>query len=201
MGGNEAFNHMMDSVFVIPSYLGIKSRGVIHEMREMQVMNMGQYAHGNQPIQHMVYLYNYSGEPWKAQYRVRDIMENSIPPLPTDIAVTKTTDKPRLGTYSRLSDSILSVPEPTNILSGHRYSRRQSCIWKREVPDHRGQKQQLGKQIYSFDKTQRKEPHAQLFQAQYLGRRRENTILHGQRTQFETRLNQRSCALFFLFGE
>ncbi len=68
-GGNEAFNHMMDSVFVIPSYLGIKSRGVIHEMREMQVMNMGQYAHGNQPIQHMVYLYNYSGEPWKAQYR------------------------------------------------------------------------------------------------------------------------------------
>ena len=75
MGGNEAFNHMMDSVFVIPSYLGIKSRGVIHEMREMQVMNMGQYAHGNQPIQHMVYLYNYSGEPWKAQYRVRDIME------------------------------------------------------------------------------------------------------------------------------
>lgn len=75
MGGNEAFNHMMDSVFVIPSYLGIKSRGVIHEMREMQVMNMGQYAHGNQPIQHMVYLYNYSGEPWKAQHRVRDIME------------------------------------------------------------------------------------------------------------------------------
>ena len=65
----------MDSVFFIPSYLGIKSRGVIHEMREMQVMNMGQYAHGNQPIQHMVYLYNYSGEPWKAQYRVRDIME------------------------------------------------------------------------------------------------------------------------------
>ena len=57
MGGNEAFNHMMDSVFFIPSYLGIKSRGVIHEMREMQVMNMGQYAHGNQPIQHMVYLY------------------------------------------------------------------------------------------------------------------------------------------------
>ena len=47
---------------------------MIHEMREMQVMNMGQYAHGNQPIQHMVYLYNYSGEPWKTQYRVREIM-------------------------------------------------------------------------------------------------------------------------------
>ena len=47
---------------------------MIHEMREMQVMDMGQYAHGNQPIQHMVYLYNYSGEPWKAQYHVREIM-------------------------------------------------------------------------------------------------------------------------------
>ena len=74
MGGRQAFNHMMDSVFVIPSYLGMDSRDMIHEMREMQVMNMGQYAHGNQPIQHMVYLYNYSGEPWKAQYRIREIM-------------------------------------------------------------------------------------------------------------------------------
>ena len=53
----------------------MESRGMIHEMREMQVMNMGQYAHGNQPIQHMVYLYNYSGEPWKAQHWVREIMD------------------------------------------------------------------------------------------------------------------------------
>jgi len=44
-------------------------------MREMQVMNMGQYAHGNQPIQHMPYLYNYAGQPWKAQYWVRTIMD------------------------------------------------------------------------------------------------------------------------------
>ena len=74
MGGEAAFNHMMDSVFKMPSRLGMESRGMIHEMREMQVMNMGQYAHGNQPIQHMVYLYNYSGQPWKAQFHVRDIM-------------------------------------------------------------------------------------------------------------------------------
>ncbi|MCI1647372.1 MAG: GH92 family glycosyl hydrolase [Bacteroides sp.] len=74
MGGNKEFNAMMDSVFIIPSKEGMKSRGMIHEMREMQVMNMGQYAHGNQPIQHMVYLYNYSGEPWKAQYWTREIM-------------------------------------------------------------------------------------------------------------------------------
>ena len=63
MGGQDEFNVMMDSVFVIPSKMGMDSRGMIHEMREMQVMNMGQYAHGNQPIQHMVYLYNYSAQP------------------------------------------------------------------------------------------------------------------------------------------
>lgn len=53
---------MLDSVFVVPpifddSYYG----GVIHEIREMQIMNMGNYAHGNQPIQHMIYLYNFAG--------------------------------------------------------------------------------------------------------------------------------------------
>ena len=66
---------MLDSVFLIPGSEGLKSRSMIHEMREMQVMDMGQYAHGNQPIQHMVYLYNYAGEPWKAQYWSREIMD------------------------------------------------------------------------------------------------------------------------------
>ncbi len=37
-------------------------------------MNMGNYAHGNQPIQHMIYLYNYADEPWKAQHWVREVM-------------------------------------------------------------------------------------------------------------------------------
>jgi len=76
MGGKDFFNQMMDSVFVLPpvfdeSYYG----GVIHEIREMQIMNMGNYAHGNQPIQHMIYLYNYSAQPWKAQYWLREVME------------------------------------------------------------------------------------------------------------------------------
>ena len=75
MGGKDFFNQMMDSVFVLPpvfdeSYYG----SVIHEIREMQIMNMGNYAHGNQPIQHMIYLYNYAGEPWKAQYWLRQVM-------------------------------------------------------------------------------------------------------------------------------
>ncbi len=82
MGGEKQFNAMLDSVFVIPGDKGLKSRGIIHEMREMQVMNMGQYAHGNQPIQHMIYLYNYSGEPWKAQYWVREAMDKLYSPTP-----------------------------------------------------------------------------------------------------------------------
>ena len=75
MGGRETFVNMLDSVFIIPGWKGMDSRSMIHEMREMQVMNMGQYAHGNQPIQHMVYLYNYGGEPWKSQYWAREIMD------------------------------------------------------------------------------------------------------------------------------
>ena len=83
MGGKVGFNEMMDSVFNVPplfddSYYG----GVIHEIREMQIMNMGNYAHGNQPVQHMIYLYNYSGEPWKAQYWVREVMDKLYTPYP-----------------------------------------------------------------------------------------------------------------------
>ena len=76
MGGKDIFCHMLDSVFAVPpvfddSYYGF----TIHEIREMQIMNMGNYAHGNQPIQHMIYLYNYAGQPWKAQYWVTQVME------------------------------------------------------------------------------------------------------------------------------
>ncbi len=83
MGGNREFVKMLDSVFIMApifddSYYG----GVIHEIREMQIMNMGQYAHGNQPIQHMVYLYNYAGEPWKAQYWAREVMDKLYLPTP-----------------------------------------------------------------------------------------------------------------------
>ncbi len=82
MGGQKEFVNMLDSVFIIPGARGMESRSMIHEMREMQVMDMGQYAHGNQPIQHMVYLYNYAGEPWKAQYWAREIMDKLYAPGP-----------------------------------------------------------------------------------------------------------------------
>jgi len=75
MGGRESFVKMLDSVFVMPPVYDDSYYGeTIHEIREMQIMNMGQYAHGNQPIQHMLYLYDYAGEPWKTQYWVRQAM-------------------------------------------------------------------------------------------------------------------------------
>ncbi|WP_420147576.1 GH92 family glycosyl hydrolase [Spirosoma sp.] len=83
MGGRQKFIAKLDSVFTLPpvydeSYYG----SVIHEIREMQIANMGQYAHGNQPIQHMIYLYNYAGEPWKTQYWLREVMNRLYLPTP-----------------------------------------------------------------------------------------------------------------------
>ncbi len=83
MGGEEAFCRNLDNVFEMPpvfddSYYGY----TIHEIREMQVMNMGNYAHGNQPIQHMLYLYDWGGQPWKAQQRIREVMDKFYTPAP-----------------------------------------------------------------------------------------------------------------------
>jgi len=75
MGGKKEFITMLDSVWIVPPVFDASYyTSVIHEIREMQIMNMGNYAHGNQPIQHMIYLYQYAGEPWKTQYWVREAM-------------------------------------------------------------------------------------------------------------------------------
>ena len=75
MGGYDKFNTMLDSVFNLPPVFDDTYYGfTIHEIREMQIMHMGNYAHGNQPIQHMIYLYDYSGQPWKTQYWIREVM-------------------------------------------------------------------------------------------------------------------------------
>jgi len=75
MGGKQKFVSKLDSIWTMPPIFDDTYYGeVIHEIREMQIAGMGQYAHGNQPIQHMIYLYNYAGEPWKTQLHVRDVM-------------------------------------------------------------------------------------------------------------------------------
>ena len=83
MGGEKVFVEMLDSVFIVPPLFDDSYYGqVIHEIREMTVMNMGNYAHGNQPIQHMIYMYNYAGQPWKAQYWLRQVMNRMYTPGP-----------------------------------------------------------------------------------------------------------------------
>ena len=83
MGGEESFTEMLDSVFVVPpvyddSYYGYR----IHEITEMQVADMGNYAHGNQPAQHMLYLYDWAGQPWKGQQHIRETMDRLYRAMP-----------------------------------------------------------------------------------------------------------------------
>jgi predicted alpha-1,2-mannosidase len=83
MGGPDHFVGKLDEVFEMPpdfdaSYYGF----TIHEIREMQIVNMGNYAHGNQPIQHMIYLYNYAGAPYKSQEKIRDVLTKLYTPTP-----------------------------------------------------------------------------------------------------------------------
>ncbi len=76
MGGKENFIAMMDSVFAVPPHFDDSYYGFpIHEIREMQIMDMGNYAHGNQPVQHFIYLYDWAGQPWKAQFRIREVLD------------------------------------------------------------------------------------------------------------------------------
>lgn len=75
MGGDKVITAKLDSLFTMHSDYKVGTYGTtIHEMKEMVLANMGQYAHGNQPVQHAAYLYNYAGQPWKSQKRVREIM-------------------------------------------------------------------------------------------------------------------------------
>jgi len=83
MGSREKMAQRLDEVFTTAptfdySYYGAQ----IHEITEMLIANMGQYAHGNQPIQHAIYLYDYVGQPWKGQYWVRQTMDRLYNPNP-----------------------------------------------------------------------------------------------------------------------
>lgn len=83
MGGDDEFVGMLDSVFEMPPHFDDSYYGfTIHEIREMQIMNMGNYAHGNQPIQHMIYLYDYAKQPWKTQEKVREVLTKLYTPAP-----------------------------------------------------------------------------------------------------------------------
>ena len=70
------FTQMLDSVFKVPPIYDDSAYGYrIHEISEMQTANMGNYAHGNQPSQHMLYLYGWTSEAWKGQMHIRETMD------------------------------------------------------------------------------------------------------------------------------
>jgi len=75
MGGKNKFVDKLDSVFTTsPTFDFSYYIRQIHEITEMVIAGTGQYAHGNEPIQHAIYLYDYAGQPWKAQKHVRETM-------------------------------------------------------------------------------------------------------------------------------
>jgi predicted alpha-1,2-mannosidase len=75
MGGREKFAAKLDELFTADS------RTTGREQADITGL-IGQYAHGNEPSHHMAYLYNYAGEPWKTQLRVRQIMDQFYHPEP-----------------------------------------------------------------------------------------------------------------------
>lgn len=82
-GWKEDFINQLDGVFTMaPGFDSSCYPTVIHEIREMQVVNMGNYAHGNQPIQHMIYLYNYAGIPYKGLGKIREVLTKLYQPTP-----------------------------------------------------------------------------------------------------------------------
>jgi predicted alpha-1,2-mannosidase len=83
MGGREKMAAKLDEVITTaPTFDYSYYRSQIHEITEMLIADMGQYAHGNQPIQHAIYLYDYLGQPWKTQQRVREVMDKLYTPYP-----------------------------------------------------------------------------------------------------------------------
>ncbi len=72
MGGREEFTKTLDQLFREP--LG-RSRYAFWAKFPDATGNVGQYSMGNEPSFHIPYLYNYAGEPWKTQKRIRFLLD------------------------------------------------------------------------------------------------------------------------------
>ena len=77
LGGKEGFTSALDKLFT-------ESSEMISDIPDITGL-IGQYAHGNEPSHHVAYLYNYSGEPWKTQEKVRYILKEFYKPTPEGI--------------------------------------------------------------------------------------------------------------------
>lgn len=79
MGGKKKFVKKLDRLF------SIKTTDKKHFQVEDISGLIGQYAHGNEPSQHIAYLYNYAGKPWRTQERIHQVMENLFDNTPEGI--------------------------------------------------------------------------------------------------------------------
>src|SRR4030095_4625763 len=75
MGGKNRFVAKLDEMFAAESATTGREQADITGL-------MGQYAHGNEPSHHIAYLYNYTGAPWKTQFRVSEIRDKFYGPTP-----------------------------------------------------------------------------------------------------------------------
>lgn len=76
MGGKDAFAAKLDSLFFLENVS--ENTGFVSDVTGL----IGQYAHGNEPSHHVVYFYQYAGQPWKTQELVREIFDRFYKPKP-----------------------------------------------------------------------------------------------------------------------
>lgn len=85
MGGNNVLVTQLDSLFTLDSKLhGANASGDVSGM-------IGQYAHGNEPGHHTIYMYDYVGQPWKTQKYVRQVMDTLYDNTPEGICGNEDT--------------------------------------------------------------------------------------------------------------
>ena len=66
-GSEKAFIHKLDSLFIVEGDMGVEASPDVSGL-------IGQYAHGNEPSHHIIYMYNYVGQPWKAAQLLRQVL-------------------------------------------------------------------------------------------------------------------------------
>jgi predicted alpha-1,2-mannosidase len=78
MGGKKIFAAHLDSLFTM--HLDDENFRETEDITRDGII--GCYVHGNEPGHHIPYLYNWTGQPWKTQHRVRMIMRAMYGPEP-----------------------------------------------------------------------------------------------------------------------
>ena len=81
MGGNKSAVAALEAMLAVPPDFNVGAYGQeIHEMSEMAAVPFGQYAHSNQPVHHLLYIFAVAGRPALTRYWVRKVMEELYTP-------------------------------------------------------------------------------------------------------------------------